>query len=147
MPSILLGDDPARALPDIEELAARRLSLAISLEWLDDRRWFPLWFITRRHRARTVIDIAAYAASNLKALRVADATLLSELHAARTSAERQHGEESARARMNEHQLPPDIQAQIEAEHLSASIALWRARGRYLRKALLRRSHRRTNPKA
>jgi hypothetical protein len=142
LPAMLLEADRSGSLPDLEELAARNLTLRIDLDWLDDRLWFPVWFRSRRHHVRTVVDLRAYAKSNLKALRVVDATLLSAAHEAQRKAERWRFEDTARARMKDGPLPPDVQARVEADRLARAAAIWRARGRYWVGRLSRRLRRR-----
>jgi hypothetical protein len=127
LPSMLFDERP---VPDVEQLGTRGLSLRIRLDWLDDRRWFPAWLISRRHRTTADVDLQGYARSNLKALRVVDTSLIRELQATRKVIERQHREESARHTWADNQLPPDIRARHEAMHFDASIEVWKARARY-----------------
>ena len=129
MPALLLGDKRTSKVPELEELAADGLSLVVKVDWLDDRRWFPFWFVSRRHRTRTTIDLRSYVAANLKALRVVDSTLLSELQDANTKSERWRREESARAQMDRVEMPPGVRARLEAGRISAATALWQTRAR------------------
>lgn len=129
LPALMLMPSEG-TFPDLDKLADRGLKLRINLDWLDDRRRFPFWFVSSRQRAVTLVDLRAYRQSNLRALRIVDATLVSEVRKTRTMLERQARENAARESLRSIELPPDIQARVEAERVSAAMELWKARFRW-----------------
>lgn len=130
LPALLLQADDTVPVPDLDELADRGLSLRLELDWLDERRWLPAPWVHRRQRSDTRVDHTAYRSSNLRALRIADPTILSEIQATRAMLERRWFESDAHASLARRELPPDIAVQAEARRVQRSLDLWRARFRW-----------------
>ena len=141
--SALLRSDASREmLPQVDDLAERRLKINLSWSWRDNRRSLPWIFSKAMHRGEVEVDFESYRASIHGGILMVEPDVFTELRDLRNDLKRARFEDEARRGWRKNPPPPEVQAEIEARQLQQSVEVWRARiayaRRWLRQALIRR---------
>jgi hypothetical protein len=150
VPAMAPGDDepylPALLLPDAERgsdaaLAAARdhgALLVLEWSWTDLRRsWRSLLFKRATHGRSQRVNIARYHESILRGPRFLEPNVISVTQAAEAATERSRREAQQRRSLDSMEIPPAIQATIDAERFVERKKLWWARAYALPRYLAR----------